>query len=108
MRKRIVFITLLIAGLTILKMENVNAQSNPLLTEWNTPQQVPPFTQIKHEHYVPAIDEALKEARAEVDAIINSSEAPTFANTIVALELSGDKTRPYYQCIVQYQFGRNR
>ncbi len=91
MRKRIVFITLLIAGLTILKMENVNAQSNPLLTEWNTPQQVPPFTQIKHEHYVPAIDEALKEARAEVDAIINSSEAPTFANTIVALELSGDK-----------------
>ena len=91
MKKRLIISFLAIAGLTALNMENIQAQSNPLLTEWNTPHQVPPFTQIKHEHFVPAIDKALEEAKAEVDAIIENPEAPTFKNTIVALELSGKK-----------------
>ncbi len=62
---------------------------NPLLMEWNTPFGVPPFDKIKNEHYKPAFEVALKEHKAEIDAIVNSSEKPTFANTIEALELSG-------------------
>ena len=64
---------------------------NPLLTEWLTPHQTPPFPQIKHEHFIPAIDATLEEAKQEVDQIINSVEAPTFQNTIVALEICGEK-----------------
>ena len=65
--------------------------TNPFLTDWNTPHQTPPFPEIKHEHFIPAIDTTLKDARDEVDTIINSSVEPTFQNTIVALELCGDK-----------------
>ena len=66
-----------------------NSTENPLLSEWNTPFGVPPFDQIKNEHYTPAYMAALKENKAEIDAIVNSSETPTFENTIVAFELSG-------------------
>ena len=66
-------------------------EANPLLAEWNTPHQTPPFTEIKHKHYIPAIEATLKEAKEEVDVIINSSEQPTFQNTIMALELAGEK-----------------
>jgi peptidyl-dipeptidase Dcp len=66
-------------------------ETNPLLAEWNTPYQTPPFQEIKHEHFIPAIDASLKKAREEADQIINSTEAPTFQNTIVALEVSGEQ-----------------
>ncbi len=62
---------------------------NPLLAEWNTSFGVPPFDLIKNEHYKPAFDIALAEHKAEINAIINNTDAPTFENTIVALELSG-------------------
>jgi len=65
--------------------------TNPLLTEWNTPHLTPPFQEIKHEHFIPAIDATLKEAKEEVDIIINNPEQPTFQNTIVALEVAGEK-----------------
>ena len=55
------------------------------------PSDAPPLRRLKHEHYIPAIDAALKEAREEVDNIINSTEQPTFQNTVVALETSGEK-----------------
>ena len=64
---------------------------NPLLAEWNTPHQTPPFQLIKHEHFIPAIEASLIEAKAEVDAVINNKEKPTFANVIVALEVAGEK-----------------
>lgn len=64
---------------------------NPFLTEWNTPHQTPPFPEIKHEHFIPAIDATLSEARDEVDAIINNSDPATFQNTIVALEICGER-----------------
>ncbi len=62
---------------------------NPLLTEWNTPFHIPPFNQIKNEHYLPAFDEAMKQHRAEIDSITQTNEAPTFENTIVALDRAG-------------------
>ena len=65
--------------------------ANPLLADWNTPYQTPPFNEIKVEHYAPAFDAAIAEARAEIDAIVADTTAPTFANTIEALERAGGK-----------------
>lgn len=65
--------------------------TNPLLADWNTPYQTPPFNEIKVEHYAPAFDAAIAEARADIDAIVADTAAPTFANTIEALERAGDK-----------------
>ena len=64
-------------------------KGNPLVEEWNTPYQTPPFSEIEYSHYEPAIDYAIELQRAEINAIINNPEAPTFENTIVAMEQAG-------------------
>jgi peptidyl-dipeptidase Dcp len=66
--------------------------ANPFFTEWTTPFGVPPFDQIKDEHFMPAIREAIARQRAEVKAIAASKAAPTFANTIEALDATGELT----------------
>lgn len=63
--------------------------ANPLLAAYDTPFNVPPFDKIKDEHFRPAYDEALKQHNIEIDSIVNNSEAPSFENTIVALEEAG-------------------
>lgn len=73
---------------------------NPFFTEYNTPYGVPPFDQIKFEHYKPAILAGLEEGRKEIDAIVNNPEDPTFENTIVALDKQGALLRK-----VQIVFG---
>lgn len=60
--------------------------SNPLLAEWHTPHNTPPFSIIKTEHYRPAIETAIEEGRQNIDKIVENPDAPTFANTIEALE----------------------
>ena len=67
-----------------------NIADNPLVKEWNTPFQTPPFSEIKLKHYEPAIDYAIELNRADIDAIVNNPEAPTFENTIVAMERAGE------------------
>lgn len=62
---------------------------NPFFTEYTTPFQVPPFDQIKIEHYKPAYLKGMEEQVAEINAIINNPEAPNFENTIAALDQSG-------------------
>lgn len=62
---------------------------NPLLVESTLPYGAPDFDNIKIGHYMPAIKQGIKEAKAEIDAIVNNPEAPTFENTIEALEYSG-------------------
>ena len=64
-------------------------KSNPLLEQPNTPYGVPAFNQIKLSHYLPAFEEAIKQNKAEVDAIANNEAEPTFDNTIVALDRTG-------------------
>lgn len=66
----------------------INAQ-NPFFEKYNTPHQTVPFDKIKNEHYEPAMLEGIKLHEAEIEAITNNPEAPTFANTIVAYEKSG-------------------
>lgn len=64
-------------------------ENNPLLAEFQTPYDAPPFDLIKNEHYKPAILEAIREQEVEIEAITAIKDAPTFDNTIVALENSG-------------------
>jgi peptidyl-dipeptidase Dcp len=66
-----------------------NPAQNPLLQTFATPHGVPPFDQIKTEHYQPAIEKAIEWARADVEGISTQAEPATFANTIVALEQAG-------------------
>ena len=60
---------------------------NPLLQ----PFDIAPFQQIKSEHYKPAIKEAIALAKAEIDQIVNNTDTPTFENTTVALDFTGEK-----------------
>ena len=64
---------------------------NPLLTAFDTPHQTPPFDKIKAEHYEPAFDIAIEDAKKEVARIAASKETPTFENTIVALDNTGER-----------------
>ena len=66
------------------------SQKNPFFEKYNTPHATVPFDKIKNEHYKPAIQEGIKQQTAEVDAITSNPEAPTFENTILAYEKSGD------------------
>jgi peptidyl-dipeptidase Dcp len=63
--------------------------ANPLLRTYNTPHETFPFDKIKHEHYLPAIEEGIRQLEKEVNAIANNPRPATFANTLVALEHSG-------------------
>lgn len=68
----------------------MSTNQNPLLSPWSTPFGLAPFPQIREEHYKPALLEALDAHRAEMEAIAANPDAPTFANTIDAMERAGD------------------
>ncbi len=85
--KTFFFILLLICSFMNAQQMNNN---NPFFTEWKTPFQTPPFNEIKPEHFIPAYEEGMKQEKAEVDAIINNSERPTFDNTLKVIEKSGE------------------
>ena len=70
--------------------ETETEKPNPFLTEYTTPFQVPPFDQIKNEHYMPAFEAGIKEQQAEIEAIANNAETPTFQNTILPFDKSGE------------------
>lgn len=63
---------------------------NPFLSEYTTPFGVPPFDLITLDHFAPAMDEGMLQHNAEIDAIVNNPEVPTFENTIAALDYSGE------------------
>ena len=76
---------------------NTNAQelkksfsTNPFFNSYNTPYDLPPFDLIKNEHYKPAFLEGIKANEKEINSIANSKAKPTFKNTILALENSGE------------------
>jgi len=75
--------------LGLISMSCSNKKSNPFLVEWNTPFKTPPFDKIKTEHYIPAFKEGIKIHNKEIENIVNNPEAPTFRNTIEALDYSG-------------------
>ena len=64
--------------------------TNPLLQSWDTPFGLPPYDRIEDEHWMPAAEAVLAEAREAVEAIAADPEGPTFTNTIAALEMSDE------------------
>lgn len=81
--------TLLAVGCQNKQSNNMNDTANPFFAEWNTPYNIPDFSRIKPEHYMPAFEEGIRQQKSEIDAIVNNTEAPTFENTILAYEYSG-------------------
>ena len=71
----------------------MTSHANPLLKEWNTPFGAPPFSEIAPEHFRPAFDAGLADQERETAAIAGNADAPTFANTVDALEMSGATLR---------------
>jgi len=65
-------------------------RTNPFLEDWDTPFQTPPFDKIEESDYLPAFETAMNIQNQEIDAIINNTENPSFENTIVALDQSGE------------------
>ena len=63
---------------------------NPFLQPYDTPYEIPPFDKIKAEHYLPAARQGIAELKEQVEAIANNPEAPTFENTVIAFENSGE------------------
>jgi peptidyl-dipeptidase Dcp len=80
------FLALMLTALSFSAM----AGNNPFFAPFNTPFGIPPFEKIKTEHFIPAYQEGIKQEQAQRAAIANNKKAPTFANTIEALELSGE------------------
>ena len=67
-----------------------DAGVNPFFAAYDTPFNVQPFDRIDEDHFVPAFEEGMVLQNAEIEAIVNNSEAPTFENTIAALDRSGE------------------
>jgi len=71
------------------KTAEMPVEVNPLLSDYGTPFETPPFDRIKEEHFLPAYQEGMNQHNADIAAIIGNPDAPTFENTIVALDNSG-------------------
>ena len=84
-----VLLSLLSAGVLLSSCTQPQAE-NPLLAEWTTPYGIPPFEQVQPEHYIPAFKTAMAAELAEIDAIVNNTEEPTFENTIEAYANTGE------------------
>ncbi len=79
-------LTVLLTALTISCSSDNSTTDNPLLSDFSTYRETPPFSAIKTEHFKPAIEEAITQAKANIASIVNNPVSPTFANTIEALE----------------------
>lgn len=88
--KKLLLITLVLSVFAISCAEKATDNSNPLLSEWNTPFGVPPFEKVKLEHFAPAFEEAMRVHKEEMEAILSNPEEPTYENTIEASYYAGD------------------
>ncbi len=94
MRKTIISLLALVvmampaAGKTPKKVKT-NANVNPFMTEYTTKYKIPPFESIKYEHYLPALEEGIKQHNEEINKIATVKMAANFDNTVLALDNSG-------------------
>lgn len=83
----------LMTAMTVAVIGGMAAErNNPFLEPYNTPYNIPPFDRITTADYMPALEEGLKIYHGEIDAIANQKATPTFDNTILAMEKSGELT----------------
>ena len=92
MRKWLALVVLALAALPVFAQQPVAtpAAANPFFEEWKTPFGVPPFGQIKEADYLPAIKEGIARERKEIEGIAKDPQPPTFANTVAALDRTGE------------------
>jgi len=95
MKRKTLIILTTVVGMTLQscnkdKQTEDSGNKNPLIEAWETPYEVPPFEEIKFEHYKPAFTQAIEEHKKEIDAIAESTQPASFENTIVALENAGE------------------
>lgn len=76
--------------LTVGCKKNDMSQNNPFLSPYDTEFDIPPFDKITLDHYLPAFEQGISEARADIHAIVTNPEAPTFDNTILAMDKAGE------------------
>ncbi|MCF0175232.1 MAG: M3 family metallopeptidase [Bacteroidales bacterium] len=81
---------LAITAMASLALASCGNGGNPLIEGWDTPYSIPPFDQIRAEHFVPAFKAGIEQQKAEIAAIVANPDAPTFENTIVPFDLSGE------------------
>ncbi len=74
---------------TEIAVTDAELAGNPFLEDWDTPYGVQPFDRIGDEHFMPAFKKGVLDLRAEIEAIVSNADAPTFENTILALESAG-------------------
>jgi len=88
--KKTFFILLAVSLIfTACKTNDKQMEENPFFADYGTPYEVPNFDKIKTEHYIPAFEEGIKQHAAEIKAIAENPDAPTFENTLVAMDKSG-------------------
>ena len=81
----------IILGMTAaLSLVACTNRQNPFLTEWDTPYGIPPFQEIQTEDFIPAIQAGIEQQNKEIETIVANPEEPTFENTVLPLELSGE------------------
>lgn len=90
MKKTVIMLTALLLAISACTEKQ---PENPFFAEWDTPFGIPPFDEIKSEHYMPAFIKGFEEQMKEVEEIITNDDEPTFENTIKALEYSGSLLR---------------
>lgn len=93
MLKRKISFIILMTGLFMIscdKKDSTDHSDNPFFAEYNTPYQMPPFDKIKNKHFKPAFDEGMKIQSEEMAKIANDKSDPTFENTVLAMENSGE------------------
>ena len=87
--RKLVFISALLLIVACQQESKMDPNINPFFQSWDTAYEVPPFMDIKDEHYMPAFKKGMEENLSEIDVIVNNSEAATFSNTIEELERTG-------------------
>ena len=87
--KKVLLICALFLIASCQQKSTLDPNINPFFQEWTTSFEVPPFLDIRDEHYMPAFEKGMAENLEEIDAIVKNADGPTFANTIEALERTG-------------------
>ena len=87
--RKLIFISALLLIVACQQQSKMDPNINPFFQSWDTAYEVPPFMDIKDEHYMPAYKKGMEENLSEIDVIVNNSETPTFSNTIEELERTG-------------------
>lgn len=98
MKRLLITIAIVATIMTSCKQTAGKSEQNPLLAEWDTPFGIPPFDKIELKDYMPAFEQAMKMHNAEIEAIVENTDAPTWQNTILALDNAGAKLNDISNC----------